>query len=266
MVQAYNFLASWQLFPEKCSFEYQIVPKSGNYKIDSVQNGHALSFSHNWVNLENDAFYAQYQVAPNNEKVPFDNKALAEFVSAEINNASCMTVQFFNAEKVVLQVVHEILANGFLKITQHGYKEDGTAFKNIEVYHKQLSVLPYASSAGSVAIRPTKEGVIKHKALSAMEDQTNMQLNQIKEQIELLAKQAQEIKKRKELSMMIYEAKITFKPQIGQTYHVYEKTDGSHVLSMVAPQEWGGGSGPFAQFIATVKLLADHTWIETSYP
>ena len=45
-------------------------------------------------------------------------------------------------------------------------------------------------------------------------------------------------------------------------YHVYEKTDGSHVLSLVAPSEWGGGSGPFAGFIATVKLLADHTWIE----
>jgi hypothetical protein len=95
-----------------------------------------------------------------------------------------------------------------------------------------------------------------------MEDQTNMQLNQIKEQIELLARQAQEIRKRKELSLMIYEAKITFKPQIGQIYHVYEKTDGSHVLSLVAPTEWGGGAGPFAQFIATVKLLADHTWIE----
>jgi hypothetical protein len=160
--------------------------------------------------------------------------------------------------------VHEILANGFLKVTHEGFKEDRTPFKNIEVYHKQLSVLPYASSAGSVAIRPTKEGVIKHKALSAMEDQTNMQLNQIKEQIELLARQAQEIRKRKELSMMIYEAKITFKPQIGQVYHVYEKQDGSHVLSMVAPHEWGGGAGPFAQFIATVKLLADHTWIEVA--
>jgi hypothetical protein len=39
MVQAYNFLASWQLFPEKSEFEYQLVPKSGNYKIESVQNG-----------------------------------------------------------------------------------------------------------------------------------------------------------------------------------------------------------------------------------
>jgi hypothetical protein len=94
-----------------------------------------------------------------------------------------------------------------------------------------------------------------------MEDQTNMQLDQIRQQIELLAKQAQEISKRKELSLMIYEAKLGFKPQIGHTYHLYEKKDGSHMLSMVAPQEWGK-SGPFKQFLSSVKLLADHTWIE----
>lgn len=262
MVQAYNFLASWQLFPEKCDFEYQLVPKSGNYKIESVHSGHLLSFSHNWVNIENEAFYAQYQVNPNGTQFDFENKELADMVSAEINNASCLTVQFFKGADVTLKVTHEILSNGYLKVTHQGNKQDGSPFSNIEVYHKQLSVLPYASSAGSVAIRPTKEGVIKHKALSAMEDQTNMQLNQIREQIELLARQAQEIRKRKELSLMIYEAKITFKPQIGQIYHVYEKTDGSHVLSLVAPSEWGGGSGPFAHFVATVKLLADHTWVE----
>ena len=262
MVIAYNFLASWQLFPEKSEFEYQLVPKSGNYKIESVQNEHALNISHNWVNIENEAFYAQYSVIPNGIAQAFDNLLLADQVLAEVNNASCLTIRFIKDNKEELKVIHEILANGFLKVTHYGKKENGAPFKNIEIYHKQLSVLPYASSAGSVAIRPTKEGVIKHKALSAMEDQTNMQLNQIKEQIELLARQAQEIRKRKELSLMIYEAKITFKPQIGQTYHVYEKLDGTPILSMVAPSEWGGGSGPFARFIATVKLLADHTWIE----
>ena len=168
MVQAYNFLASWQLFPEKCDFQYQVVPKSGNYKIETVHAGHHLSFSHNWVSLENEAFYAQYQVNPNGELHDFENKDLADAVAAEINNASCLTVQFLKGDATVLKVVHEILSNGFLKVTHHGHKEDGSSFTNTEVYHKQLSVLPYASSAGSVAIRPTKEGVIKHKALSAM--------------------------------------------------------------------------------------------------
>ncbi len=261
MVQAYNFLASWQLFPEKCNFQSGIAPKSGNYKIESIKNGKELSISINWVSLENEAFYSQYNIYPDGAKHPFDNQELADAIVCEIVNASEIKTSFYREDELILEVVNEILGNGYMRVTQQGLNEDKQPFTNTEIYHKQLSVLPYSSSAGSVAIRPTKEGVIKHKALSAMEEQTNMQLNQIKEQIELLARQAQEIRKRKELSMIIYDAKINFKPQIGQTYHLYENKDTTHFLSLVAPQEWGG-SGPFKQFVASVQLLADHTWRE----
>ncbi len=261
MVQAYNFLAAWQLFPEKCTYEQGMAPKSGNYKIDSVNNGHALAISINWVSLDSEAFYTQYIVVPDGQPQPFENIEIADTVQCTIINASNITTLFFKNQMQVLEVVIEIMPNGYLKLTQKGQKPNGQPFTNIEIYHKQLSVLPYASSVGSVAIRPTKEGVIKHKALSAMEEQTEMQLDQIRAQIELLAKQATEIRKRRELSLVVYGAKLTFKPQIGQTYHLYEKNDGSHLLSLVAPEEWGG-SGPFKQFVASVRLLADHTWRE----
>ncbi|MEI6585403.1 MAG: DUF2452 domain-containing protein [Sediminibacterium sp.] len=264
MVQAYNFLASWQLFPEKCDFKFGLAPKNGNYKIESVQNKHALSISINWVSIENEAFYSQYEMVPDNTIRPFENQEIADSIQASIVNASTISCLFIKEEKTILTITHEILQNGYLRITHEGFDTSNQPFVNIEIYHKQMSVLPYASSVGSVAIRPTKEGVIKHKALSAMEEQTNMQLDQIKQQIELLARQAQEIKKRKELSLMIYEAKLSFKPQIGQLYHLYEKRDGSHILSLVAPQEWGG-AGPFKQFISSVRLLADHTWIELQH-
>lgn len=261
MVQAYNFLASWQLFPEKCVFEKGTAPKSGNYKVETDSSGKYLSISINWVSLENEAFYTQFNVIPNDELLPFDNQDLADSYVCSISNASTLKTIFYKNEKTVLEVVNEILANGYMKVTQTFILSDDKVYKNVEVYHKQLSVLPYASSVSGVAIRPTKEGMIKHKALAAMDEQTNMQLNQIKEQIELLARQAQEIRKRKELSLMIYEAKLSFKPQIGQTYYLYERKDGTHLLSLVAPQEWGG-SGPYKQFLAAVQLLADHTWKE----
>ncbi len=60
---------------------------------------------------------------------------------------------------------------------------------------------------------------------------------------------------------MIYNARLSFKPNIGQVYYLYEKKDGSHLLSLVSPKEWGT-SGPFSKFVAGVKLLADHTWVE----
>jgi hypothetical protein len=260
MIQAYNFLASWQLFPEKGVYQNGDRPKSGFYKIESNEAKDAINISHNWVTLENDAFAAQYSIKADGLLHPFENKELADQSKVTFTDTTNFDIHFYRAGQVVLHVIHHILPNGYLKITQLGNK-DNADFSNTEIYHKQMSVLPYSSSVSGVVIKPTQEGVIKHKALTAMEEQTNMQLNQIRKQIELLAMQAQEIQKRKELSMMVYAAKLSFKPIIGQTYFLYSKQDDSFVLSMISPAEWGG-NGPFKSFEGAVRLLADHTWIE----
>jgi hypothetical protein len=263
MVQAYNFLSSWQLFPEKCVYQSGIVPKSGNYKIESILNGKSLQVSMNWVSIDNEAYYAQFSVTPDGSQQPCTYEDLADTIVAEIPDQSTLLHYFYKNNLLILTVQHKILPNGYLELLYNGVDSTGNNFVNKEVYHKQMSVLPYASSVGSVAIQPTKQGIIRHKALTAMEEQTNIQLEQIKQQIELLAKQAQEIRKRRELSLMIYDAQINFKPQIGQIYHLYEKKDGNYLLSLVAPKEWAG-TGPFKQFLASVQLLADHTWVEVA--
>ena len=119
--------------------------------------------------------------------------------------------------------------------------------------------LPYAHTRGGAVIKTTKESVIKSRALNAMEEQTEMQLEQIRQQIELLAKQANEIRERKELSIAIYTAKMSFTPLIGNSYFLYLKEDESYLLSMIGPEEWGRKI-PYKEFISKVKLLADHTW------
>jgi hypothetical protein len=261
MVAAYNFLASWQLFPEKGSYESGGRPKSGIYKIESSGDSKELIIHHNWVTLENQAFASGYRVKADGELHEFDNKALADEVQVLFPDGITCEIHFYRAAIPVLHVVHEIMPNGYLRVTQQGFTHDGKAYTNTELYHKQLSVLPYSASVSGAVIKATEEGVIKHKALTAMEEQTNMQLEQIRKQIELLALQAQEIQKRKDLSMMIYDAKLSFKPNIGQVYYLYERKDGSHLLSLVSPKEWGS-SGPFKKFVAAVQLLADHTWKE----
>lgn len=261
MVQAYNFLASWQLFPEKGTYEYGERPRSGIYRIEAGTEKKELRIFHNWVTLESQAFAAQYTILADGEINPFNDVQLADKVQALFPDSISFEIHFYRKGEVVLHIVHEIMPNGYLKITQQGIKEDGSRYSNTEIYHKQLSVLPYSAAVSGAVIRPNEEGIIKHKALTAMEEQTNMQLDQIRKQIELLALQAHEIQKRKELSLMIYQARMSFKPNIGQTYYLYEKEDGSFLLSLVAPREWGP-SGPFKRFVAGVRLLADHTWSE----
>jgi hypothetical protein len=262
MIQAYNFLYSWQLFPEKGTYEFGNRPKSGIYKLETNGTKKEIVVSMNWVTLENQAFTSQYTFTTDSDEYEFDDKELADKVTSNFIDSISFETHFYKDGQLVLHVLHELMPNGYLKLTQKGLKPDQSPYTNIEVYHKQMSVLPYSASVSGAVIKPTEEGVIRHKAHTAMEEQTNMQLEQIRKQIELLALQAQEIQMRKELSMIIYSAKLSFSPVIGQTYYLYEKQDGSHLVSMVSPKEWGGGAGPYKAFIAGVRLLADHTWVE----
>jgi predicted transcriptional regulator len=262
MVQAYNFLASWQLFPEKGIYEFGERPRSGIYKMEAIENDRLLAISMNWVTLQNQAFESSYAIVPDAQEHTFENAEIADTAKVCFIDGITFETTFYRQKEQILHIVHEIMPNGYLKITQKGITPQLQPYTNIEYYHKQLSVLPYSASVSGAVIKPTEEGVIRHKALTAMEEQTNMQLEQIRKQIELLALQAQEIQKRKELSMLIYGAKLNFTPVIGHTYYVYEKADASYLLSMVSPKEWGGGAGPYKRFVAAVKLLADHTWME----
>ena len=262
MVQAYNFLASWQLFPEKGSYENGNRPKSGIYKIENSSSKKELLISLNWVTLENQAFTFEYSAAADGEAHPFTDRDFAETITADFIDALCLEITFYKSNERVLSVRHELQPNGYLKVVQQGTTSEGKSYINSEIYHKQLSVVPYSTSVSGAVIKATEEGVIRHKALTAMEEQTNMQLEQIRKQIELLAIQAQEIQMRKELSMIIYNAKLSFVPVIGHIYYLYEKKDGIHTLSLISPKEYGGAAGPYQSFVAPVKLLADHTWIE----
>lgn len=122
----------------------------------------------------------------------------------------------------------------------------------------QPHLLPYSHSVGGVVIKPTDKGRIKGRAVASMYQQTDIQLGQLRKQIELLAKQADDIRKRVLISEKIYEAEIAFQPLVGFVYHLYAKKNGAFVLSMIAPEEWGA-QAPYL-FQASVKLFADHTW------
>ena len=122
----------------------------------------------------------------------------------------------------------------------------------------QPHLLPYANHVGSAIIKPIDKGKVKGLAMSAMYQQTEKSLLQIKEQVETLIKQAQEIHDRIDISEKIYQADVRFRPIIGKTYHVYERDNGTWTLSLISPDEWRGD--PPYIFLATVELMADHTW------
>ncbi|WP_020538853.1 DUF2452 domain-containing protein [Lewinella cohaerens] len=119
-------------------------------------------------------------------------------------------------------------------------------------------LLPYAHTVGGAVIKPIDKGRVKGRAVAAMYEQTDLQLAQIKEQIDLLAQQARKLQDRVSISEEIYQTDMNFEPLIGRNYYLYRKGSGKTILSMVSPNEWG--KKPPYTFVAEVKMLADHTW------
>lgn len=123
---------------------------------------------------------------------------------------------------------------------------------------EQPNTLEYPHHRGSLIVKPEDKGKVKGRALAAMEQQTSRQMDQIQEQIELLAQQAKRLKSRVEISEMIYQASLNFEPLIGHEYYLYQKENGTHFLSLLSPKDWGRSLKH--TYTAKVALLADHTW------
>jgi hypothetical protein len=139
---------------------------------------------------------------------------------------------------------------------------EGQAFVN-PIDKKKVTetpgLLPYAHTAGSALIRPEDKGRIRGNAMTAMYDQTDRQMEQLRSQMETLVRQARSLQERMSVSEMIYQAEVPFQPIIHHIYYLYQrKSDGRQLLSMIAPPEWGRRQ-PY-DHLATVRLLGDHTW------
>ena len=120
-------------------------------------------------------------------------------------------------------------------------------------------LLPYAHTAGGAVIRPEDKGRIRGNAMTAMYDQTDRQMEQLRQQMETLVRQAKSLDQRMQISEVIYQADIPFQPIIHHIYYLYRrKTEGTHLISMISPSEWGR-KAPY-EHLATVRLLGDHTW------
>ena len=120
--------------------------------------------------------------------------------------------------------------------------------------------LEYGHNVGSAVVKPDDIGKVKGNSISAMEHQTDQQLGQIYEQMQLLADQAKKIQTRKEISERIYKANYRFEPIINHTYHLYEDENNQEILSIIGPDQWGRSRKNAFVFVATIKLLGDHTW------
>ena len=132
------------------------------------------------------------------------------------------------------------------------------------VEHPESMMFPTnigAPNFSPVPIKKEKDHMINMARMNAKQE-----YDRIMELVTVLKKQADNIKKRLEMTDLIYQTKYSFKIVHGKTYWLVENTDKNITeLVMMGPNEWSGKHPSEYKYLAPVRSLGDHTWEIVDY-
>lgn len=125
------------------------------------------------------------------------------------------------------------------------------------------NVTPYATEAGSVKfdlvpVTKQKDLMINHARIYAQQE-----YDRIMELVAVLEKQAQQIKRRLEVTDAVHGAVYQFQPVMGNAYWlVWDKRKQHTLLTQNGPNDWSSSAPEDYEYITRVKYMGDHTWQE----
>lgn len=125
------------------------------------------------------------------------------------------------------------------------------------------NITPYATESGSVKfelipVTKQKDLMINHARMFAQQE-----YDRIMELVTVLEKQAQQIKRRLEVTDAVHEAVYQFQPVMGNVYWlVWERRKQHTLLTQHGPNDWSSSAPEDYEYVAQVKYMGDHTWLE----
>ena len=142
----------------------------------------------------------------------------------------------------------------------HSY--DSTSTGNL-IHFFNRNVSEYPTEAGGtkfelVPVTKQKDLMINHARMFAQQE-----YNRIMELVVVLQKQAQQIKRRLEVTDAVYGAVYQFQPVMGNIYWLAWDNRKKHtLLTQHGPDDWSSGAPESYEYITQVKYMGDHTWME----
>ena len=134
---------------------------------------------------------------------------------------------------------------------------------NTLVHFLNRNVTPYATSTlgptfDLVPVEKQKDLMINHARIYAQQE-----YDRIMELVAVLEKQAQDIKRRLDVTDAVYAAEYHFQIVMGQSYWLVWNTRlGKNLLVHNGPTDWSTGIPEDYEYIMQVKYMGDHTWQE----
>jgi hypothetical protein len=134
---------------------------------------------------------------------------------------------------------------------------------NVVVEFFNKNVTPYPTEVGGpkfdlIPVEKQKDIMVNVARMHAQQE-----YNRITELVEVLQRQAAELKRRLDITDMVHAARYEFQVYHGQTYWlVTDHKRGGTRLTHNGPADWTTGVPAEYEYICQVKWLGDYTWIE----
>ena len=109
-----------------------------------------------------------------------------------------------------------------------------------------------------VPVQKQKDIMINHARIYAQQE-----YDRIMELVSVLQKQADDIKRRLDVTDMVYAAEYQFQIVMGQCYWlVFDTRKQKTILTGHGPNDWSSGIPSDYDYLCQVKYMGDHTWLE----
>ena len=125
------------------------------------------------------------------------------------------------------------------------------------------NITPYATSTlgpkfDLVPVERQKDLMINHARMYAQQE-----YDRIMELVNVLQRQADDIRRRLEVTDAVHSAEYQFSPVMGNLYWVvWETRKQKTLLVMNGPDDWNTGAPESYEYLMQVRYMGDHTWME----
>ena len=125
-------------------------------------------------------------------------------------------------------------------------KPDNVVF-NTETQKYDAALKPYATSVGAPVITATDTIAWKNRSINKINHKVAAKYMELKDEYEKMMQQF-------EYNNLIFAAKFSFEPIIGQVYHLYKRNENENFLSIISPNECNFNS------LGSFYLNVDQIW------
>jgi hypothetical protein len=125
------------------------------------------------------------------------------------------------------------------------------------------NVTPYPTEVGAPQFELVPVEKQKDIMLNVARMHAQQEYDRIMDLVQVLQKQAEEIKDRLDFTDQVHAAKYEFQPMHGINYWlVQDHKRGGTRLTQTGPDDWTTGAPAEYEYLRQVKWLGDYTWIE----